>query len=222
MLSWSRRSFPSVVTLFPFLIINMAHFSIINFIPIYWLYILNVSIIVFFFLFWEFFTPVIADSFSLECEWQQFSSGFQDSSQYSGRSQKCCSVNGLHFSSYFQVFPLPYQTFGDYTECTNYNLCHRFSCFMVYCLSFVFCLFSFPIFWQGLGTYRSFHFLLILLFSKFSFFFFFLFCWLSLGLVVWPRLDDPFVSQNPTEFYASHFHWRILNCTYTICSHGQI
>ena len=30
------------------------------------------------------------------------------------------------------------------------------------------------------------------------------FCWLSLGLVVWPRLGDPFVSQNPKEFCASH------------------
>ena len=34
-----------------------------------------------------------------------------------------------------------------------------------------------------------------------------LFYWLSLGLVVWPRLDDPFVSQNiifiPGEFFTS-------------------
>ena len=31
---------------------------------------------------------------------------------------------------------------------------------------------------------------------------FFFFCWLSLGLVVWPRLGCPFVSQNPGEVYA--------------------
>ena len=36
-------------------------------------------------LFWEFFTPAIADCFSLEFEWQQVSS-LQDSFQYSGRS----------------------------------------------------------------------------------------------------------------------------------------
>ena len=41
-----------------------------------------------------------------------------------------------------------------------------------------------------------------------------LFFWLSQGLVVWPRLDDPFVYQNPKEFCASRF----LGCAYTICS----
>ena len=35
----------------------------------------------------EFFTSVLADSFSLEFAWQQVSSSLQDSSQYSGRSQ---------------------------------------------------------------------------------------------------------------------------------------
>ena len=32
-----------------------------------------------------------------------------------------------------------------------------------------------------------------------------LFCWLTLGQVVWPRLNDPFQFQNPKEFYTSHF-----------------
>ena len=35
----------------------------------------------------EFFTSLLADSFSREFEWQQVSSSLQDSSQYSGRSQ---------------------------------------------------------------------------------------------------------------------------------------
>ena len=35
----------------------------------------------------EFFTSVLADGFSLEFEWQHVSSSFQDSSEYSGRSQ---------------------------------------------------------------------------------------------------------------------------------------
>ena len=55
------------------------------------------------------------------------------------------------------------------------------------------------------------------LFGRFSFF-----CWLSPGLVIWLRLDDLFVSKNPKEICASHFLWRILGCTYTICSYGQI
>ena len=48
------------------------------------------------------------------------------------------------------------------------------------------------------------------------------FCWLSLGLVVWRRLSDPFVSQNPKDFSASHFLGRILGYVYTMCSYGQI
>ena len=47
-------------------------------------------------------------------------------------------------------------------------------------------------------------------------------CRLSPGLVVWPRLDDPPVFQNPREFCASHFLERILGCAYIICSYGQI
>ena len=35
----------------------------------------------------EFFTSVLADDLSLEFEWQQVSTSFQDSSQYSDRSQ---------------------------------------------------------------------------------------------------------------------------------------
>ena len=40
-------------------------------------------------------------------------------------------------------------------------------------------------------------------------------CWLSLGLVVWLRLGDPFVSQNPIEVCASQPPGRILGCKYT-------
>ena len=56
-------------------------------------------------------------------------------------------------------------------------------------------------------------------FSLFFFFFFFFFfcCWLSLDLVVWQRLDDSFVSQNPIEVCASYFLGQILVCIYIIC-----
>ena len=52
---------------------------------------------------WEFFTSALADSLSLEFKWQRVSSCLQDSSKYSGRSQLCSSLHGLHSSSYFQV-----------------------------------------------------------------------------------------------------------------------
>ena len=49
----------------------------------------------------------------------------QDSSQYSGRSQQCCSLDGLLSSFYFQIFQSLYQSFGDRTEHTNYYSYHR-------------------------------------------------------------------------------------------------
>ena len=51
----------------------------------------------------EFFTSVLADGFSLEFEWQQVSSGLQDSSRYSGRLQQCCRLDSLYSSANFQV-----------------------------------------------------------------------------------------------------------------------
>ena len=41
-----------------------------------------------------------------------------------------------------------------------------------------------------------------------------------LCLVFWDGLDDLFLSQNPKEFYASHFQGRVLACAYyyyTLC-----
>ena len=72
----------------------------------------------------EFFTSAFADGLSLESEWQ-VSSSIQDSSQYSGRSQQCCSLDGLHSSSYLQVFQFLYQSFGDCNKSTNYNWHNR-------------------------------------------------------------------------------------------------
>ena len=47
----------------------------------------------------EFFTPALADGLSMEFEWQQISSSLQDSSQYFGRPQQCCGLDGLGSSS---------------------------------------------------------------------------------------------------------------------------
>ena len=44
----------------------------------------------------SFFTPAFADGFSLELEWQQFSSILQDLSRFSGRSQQYCSLGGIN------------------------------------------------------------------------------------------------------------------------------
>ena len=52
----------------------------------------------------EFFTSALADGLSLEFERQQVSSCLQDTSQYSGRSQKYCHLEGLHSAANFQVF----------------------------------------------------------------------------------------------------------------------
>ena len=49
------------------------------------------------------FTSALVDGFSLESEWQQVSLSLQDSSQYSGRSQYCCRLDGLHPSANFQL-----------------------------------------------------------------------------------------------------------------------
>ena len=43
----------------------------------------------------------------------------------------------------------------------------------------------------------------------------FFFCWLSLSLVVWRRLNDMFVSRNHREMCASHSLRRIASCAYT-------
>ena len=75
----------------------------------------------FIWLIWVFFTPVLADSFPLESDWQQVFSGLQDSSQYSGQSQQCCSLDGLHMSPYFQVLQTFYRSFNNYTKRPDYN-----------------------------------------------------------------------------------------------------
>ena len=43
-----------------------------------------------------------------------------------------------------------------------------------------------------------------------------IFCWLLLGLVVWSRLGDLLVCQNPRRVCASHSPGLIMGCAYTI------
>ena len=105
-----------------------------------------------------------------------------------------------------------YHSFGDCTKSTNYNW---YNCYFrvqqfflfpskVVVLIPLFAFFQFTL-WS-VGTAKST--ILQVLF----------FCWLSLGLVVWPRLGDPFISQNSKGVRVSQ--GQILGCAYTICSYG--
>ena len=68
----------------------------------------------------------VLDGFPLESEWQQVSSSLQNSFQYSGRSQQCFSLDGLHLSFHFQILKSLYQLFRVCTEYANYNRYHRY------------------------------------------------------------------------------------------------
>ena len=69
---------------------------------------------------------MFAVGLSQESQWQQLSSDLQDFSQYSGRSEKCWTLNILdpspisnNSSDFFPHF------FGDSSECANYYRYHR-------------------------------------------------------------------------------------------------
>ena len=108
-----------VRVLFPWAVFFMFHMVIwsnFNFLHNY-----QVIIIL---LFWEFFSSNVSWWIPLESEWQQDSSGFQDS-YYFGRSQQCCRYDDVHSFSYFQVLHSLYQSSGDGKKCVNYNWYHH-------------------------------------------------------------------------------------------------
>ena len=72
----------------------------------------------------EFFTLVLTSSFSLMSEWQQISSGLQDSPKYSHWSQQYCGQYGLDSSSDLQFLQSLLIALGDQSKCTNYNWYH--------------------------------------------------------------------------------------------------
>ena len=154
--------------------------------------------------FCKFFSQALADGLSVESEWQQLSSSLQDSSKYSGRFQQCCSLDGLHSLSYFLQYL--YHSFGDSTKSTNYKWYKRrfyippnFQLLIkVLVLIFLFIFFQF---YSVVSKENKVHYSA----SSLCFFCFFLFFFLLfLGLVVWPRLGDQFVFQNPWVVCASH------------------
>ena len=66
-----------------------------------------------------FFTLGYADSFSFNFQRQHVSSGLWDTFPYFGRSQQCCSLDGLNSSSYLSFFPVPSAGAVDYTDCIS-------------------------------------------------------------------------------------------------------
>ena len=56
----------------------------------------------------------------MESEWQQVSSSYQDSSQYSGQAKQWRSQDGVDLSSDFQFFQFFFQVFYDRPKFTNY------------------------------------------------------------------------------------------------------
>ena len=109
-----------------------------------WLFFLIIQLI---FFYSNSFLPALADGFSLKFERQQISSSLQDFSQYSSPSHQCCSLDGLHSFSYFQVIKSLYQSFGDcnerivtlmfhsfITERTSYHIFTQWRGFVPFCL----------------------------------------------------------------------------------------
>ena len=136
-------------------------------------------------------------------------------------------LTNLNNAVVWMVFTRPFifKTSHPCFKRTNYNWYHRH--FHVPLLVF-FC-FTFSILSKDPGIYLFLQFYPMpsrnskVHYSTGSLFFFlFFFFWLSPGLVVWLRLDDSFLSQDPREVCASHFPGRILGCAHTICSNGQI
>ena len=153
--------------------------------------------------------------FSLESEWVNIFSSLQDSFQYSVFNNAVpwmVSTRPLiSKSSSLSTNPLVTVPRAPITiGITVTFMFHSFSVLKQGLSTYLFS-FSFSFTQWSPGTAKSF----IRLFF-FSFFFFFVVVD-SLDLVVWPRLDGLFVSQNLREFCASHFIEQILGSAYTIC-----
>ena len=160
--------------------------------------------------FLKFFTSALTDGFSLESEWQQVSSSLQDSSQYSGRSQKWSSLDGLHSSANLQVLqslcnplvtvPNALITIGIIVTCMFHSFFNSLA--RLRYLSFFSHSFSFNL-WSA-GTAKS-TILLIIIRS---------------GLLAEIRWSVCMTKS--IRVYASHFLGQVLGCAYTICWYGQI
>ena len=152
---------------------------------------IRIIIVIIILLFWEFFAPALADGFSQEFEWQQVSKTLLSILAYLNNVLWMVSTHPLiSRPSCPLINPLVSVPSAPITIGITVSF-------------FMFHSYSFLVLWQGRSTNLLFRFLSVLssgqlerqnpLFSRFTFFFFsFFFCWLSLDLIVWPRLDDSF------------------------------
>ena len=141
-------------------------------------------------LFWEFITPALADGYCpLETEWQQVSSSLQDSSQYSSRSQQCCSLNGL-ISNSASPFTNPLVTIPSALFTIGITDTFMFHIFQLSNKVDLFDFFQFyPIVCRNAKV----------LYSAGSFSFLFFFFLIFLGLAGWPRLGNRLYLKFPRE-----------------------
>ena len=130
------------------------------------------------------------------------------------------ALDGLYSSFYFQVLRSLYQSFADSTESlyitTGITVTHMHPIFVQFPSRvqvsyrsfrfFFFCFVLFSVLFCDSAETAKFTIRQVLFLSFFLFY-----------LVVWPRLGDPFVSQNSREVYTSHSAGRILVCAYIIC-----
>ena len=161
----------------------------------------------------ELSSPVLANSFSLEFEWQKVSSSLQDSSQYSERSQQRGSLDGQKSFFNFQLFQSLIQSFVDCTKRNNYKW---YNCHFIFHSFFFISLviskyFSLP-FNFTLWSTRTAKFTILQVPS-------FYLLWLS--LFIWLRFGDPFVYQNPWGVFVSHSTGQVMGCGCAIFSYGQ-
>ena len=141
-----------------------------------------IFIIIIIILLWEYFTPALADGFPLEFEWQQIFSTLQDTAVVWMVSTRPL----ISKSSSLFINSLVIKLCAEITTGITVTLVFRWF-FSSLARSRYLCLvwlsFSFKLWSTGTGKYTN----------RQQVFF----------LVVWLRLGDPFVSQNPREFCAS-------------------
>ena len=165
-------------------------------------------------LLWKFFTPVLADGFPLEFEWQQVSkilliilANLNNAGVRVVSTHPLISKSSSPFTYLLEIVPRAPITISItvtfmFHNSFNFRARSRYSSLFLLSLILL----------CGLPDEQNSQ------FSRFSFFF----CWLSQGLVIWLGLSDLFVSQNPRKLCTSDSPGQILGWAYTTCSYGQI
>ena len=138
---------------------------------------------------WQFFTQTLTDDLLLASEWQQVFSSLQHSFQYSNNAVVWIVTSCLLISKWFTLFTNPLGKTPSVPIKIGITVTFMFNSFSSQAkskyLPIISLFFSFTVWSIGMAK------------STIRQVLFFFFYWLSLGLVVWSRLSDLFVSQNP-------------------------